>query len=311
MSSRLQRWVGAVAFAAAAAVMLGGAAPTPASVLAAERTVGVVQAQVAPLRALAEQVPPPAAAAPLTGADLAALPLANRSDATAIIPDLPVDPNPDGEVTGERVRVVEPTPVYAEPGGEPVALLEPTTVLSETVLPVFDRDGRWVMVPVLARTGLPSDGVVGQAVGWVWAGVGAGVEVHEDTTVIRVDRRAETLTVVDGDEELLTVTVGVGKPATPTPVGRTAIAAVYDDPDVAYLGGRPVHALTRFSDEVDSFRPSGTAAGTQAPPLVAIHAYTTGPTVGAVSNGCLRLTGDDLAAVAELVEVGTPVIVTG
>lgn len=310
MSARVTRWAGAVATAAAAAVMLGGAAPAPVDV--APRAVGVVvQEPTAPPRAVAEQAPPPAAPAPLTGADLAALPLANRSDATQVLPALPVDPNPGGAVTSDRVRVVEPTPVYAEPGGAPVAKLEPTTVLTNTVLPVFEQRGGWVMVPVLARTGLPSDGIVGQAVGWVWAGVGAGVEVHENTTVIRIDLPTETLTVVDGDEELLTVTVGVGKPATPTPVGRTAIAAVYDDPDVAYLGGRPVHALTRFSDAVDAFRPSGTPAGTTAPPLVAIHAYVTGSTVGQVSNGCIRLDADDLDRLAELVGPGVPVIITG
>lgn len=309
MSTRVSRWVGAAAAAVAAAVMLGGAAPAPAPVVVAPRTVGVVE-QVAPPRALAEQVPPPSAPAPLTDADIAALPVANSSDAAAIIPAVPVDPDPSGDVTSERVRVVEPTPVFAEPGGSPVARLDPFTVVNETVVPVFDRDGGWVMVPLLARSGLPSDGVTGQAVGWVWAGPGVGVEVHEDTTAILVDLSAETLTVTDGDEELLTVSIGVGKPATPTPVGRTAIAAVYTDPDVAYLGGRPVHALTRFSDAVDAFRPSGTPSGTQAPPLVAMHAYVTGSTTGQVSNGCLRLTGTDLDRLAELVAPGVPVIIT-
>lgn len=310
MSARVFRWVGAVATAAAAAVMLGGAAPTPAPVLAAERTVGVVEQEpTAPPRALAEQVPPPAAPAPLTDTDIAALPLANRSDATAIIPAVPIDPDPSGGVTGELARVVHPTPVYAEPGGEPVALLDPTTVLSETVLPVFDRDGGWALVPVFARSGLPSEGVAGQAVGWIWVGEGSTVDTYRDDRVIRVDLSAGTLTVVDGGEELLAVTVGVGKPATPTPVGRTAIAAIYQDPDVAYLGGRPVLALTRFSDEVDAFRPSGTPSGTQAPPLVAIHAYVTGSTAGRVSNGCLRLTGTDLDRLAELVDPGVPVII--
>src|SRR5690606_29323988 len=124
-----------------------------------------------------------------------------RSDATQVLPALPVDPNPNGVVTSERVRGVEPTPVYAEPGGEPVAKLEPTTVLTTTVLPVFEQRGQWALVPIFARVGLPSEGVAGQAVAWVWTGADSTVETFRDDRAVRIDLSTGTLTVVDGDDE--------------------------------------------------------------------------------------------------------------
>ena len=241
------------------------------------------------------------------------LPTLSTVDAETIAA-LPVDPDPFGEITGIRATINTRVPVYAEPGGEALGWFDPVTVASPTVVPVFEvleGDPDWLLVPVaLTRAGLPSDGVTGQVVGWIWDD-----KVSDEVTIalspwqIEVDLSDRAMRVRDlstGQTALEVDDVGVGTESTPTPVGRTFIAATYFDDRKAYLAGEPVIMLGRFSDAVDAFTPIG-GGGVSAAPVIALHHHATR---GAeVSNGCLRLPPDVATWRAASVPGGTPGVI--
>lgn len=217
------------------------------------------------------------------------------------------DANAGAAVTTHGVAVVEDVPVFSAPdaGAAPVGVIPATTVITPTVLPVLEARAEWLLVPLLARSSRDGNLVGGQVVGWVEASTVTFVE--PSTRQVIVDLSDQELTVSEGDTALLSVPVGVGRPDSPTPIGRTAIVASWVDSAVAYTGGEPVLATARFSDALETFVPLGTSA--QAPPLIAFHAYVDGPTTGEVSNGCVRLTVQDHRRLVELAPVGTPVVI--
>ena len=244
---------------------------------------------------------------PLDAAATEALPLINPSDATGVHVALPVDPDPSGDVGTERIRLSDAVVAYASPGGEPIGRLGEVTVWDWTTAPVFERRGEWVMVPVMARAGLPSGGVTGQAVVWLHTG-DPGIATYTDDRQVVVDLDAGTLTVEVGGGVVASETVGIGASGTPTPTGRTSVASIYTDPEAAYTRGHEILAWTRFSDVQDRFRPLGTARGTRAAPLIAFHVYEDS-TSGAVSNGCVRVSPGLIDALVMHAPAGTPVIV--
>lgn len=234
--------------------------------------------------------------------------LINDPSANGVFTFLPTDPNPDADATDQRVMVVQDVAVYAEPGGEVVGYLSPTTYETQTILPVFEVDGDYGMVPVFARAGLPSDGVTGQAVAWVRLDDPA-VQVTTDDTSVVVDLSDLTVSIYDGDTLVESLEgIGIGTFTWETPTGRTAIAARWTDPNATYTQHGDewtiISSLARFSDVRDSFVASGDDSASS--PLIALHYHST--LGGAVSSGCIRLDYDINAAIAEL-PIGTPVYV--
>lgn len=248
--------------------------------------------------------------------DLDALPLANAPDAEALIPALPVDPDPDGRALPEAVVVSERVAVYDAPGGNAVAVLDPVTVMTGTRLPIFEREGeRWAMVPLFARAGTPGEGVTGQAVGWLDTSAD-GVEVEDNGYAIRVDTAEYTVEVVglaeDGERVLhREEMVGVGGIGHETSTGRTATAAVWVDDRLRYTLAdgeyMPVVALTRFSDTQPRLWVEETGAD-GGPPMLAFHHYRNTPP-GPVSQGCIRVSPELTQVLTEL-PVGTPVYIS-
>lgn len=288
--------------AAAALVLAGCSSPAPEPESAPAET--TVEAQAAPVAPPTPAEPaPPGAPAPV---DIESLPPLN-ADAEAVIPSLPTDPTPGAPFSGEVLVVGEPTAVYDAAGGTPVGRLDALTYASPTRTPVLNREGDWVLVLVpWARAGLPSEGVTGAAVGWVWTGDG-GVEVVPEARLITVSLTEGTMALSDGGVVEWTAPVAVGKAATPTPTGRSSVASVYTDPIASYTDGEPILALATFSGVLDTFTPLYSDAS--APPLLAIHYYD-GVSSGAVSNGCLRATREAVRALAGLPDAtGIPVAI--
>lgn len=250
--------------------------------------------------------------------DLGGLPLISH-DAEAVIPELPVDPNPDGHALDEVVVISDFTPVYDGPNGTPVAVLDLTPDYEsgewiETRAPVFERDGAWVMIPVMARAGLPSEGVTGQAVGWIDTAIDTvtvqeaeGTTVHIDTSDFTVEVRDARGEVLHRDED-----AGVGREGYSTSPGRTAITTSWIDERLDYTRDptgeyHPVIALARFVDERDRLQVEATGEG-GGPPLIAAHFYR-GTDSGRVSMGCVRVSPEHAQVLAEL-PIGTPVYIS-
>jgi len=119
---------------------------------------------------------------------------------------------------------------------------------------------------------------------------------------IVVEREARQLTVYRGmsDEVLFQAPVANGAPATPTPLGNFFVDIVLkvNNPKGAY--GPYQVSVAGFSDVLQSF-----GGG---PGQIAIHGTNHPELIGQfVSNGCVRLTNDDITRLIDLAPVGTPV----
>ena len=92
--------------------------------------------------------------------------------------------------------------------------------------------------------------------------------------------------------------VAVGKPATPTPVGRFFVDVWLPNP-----GGptaRFLLSVSGFSEVLKSF------AGGRG--QIALHGWSDPSVMGRnVSNGCIRMRNDDIRHLSELAPLGTPV----
>lgn len=192
---------------------------------------------------------------------------------------------------------VSPLEVFAEPasaaGTAPVqTLANPTWEGYPLVLSIIDTsdDGRWYH----ARLPVRPNG----STGWIRA---ADVTIWDVPNRIVVDLTDHLLTVFagDSDQTLLSLPVGVGRGSTPTPVGDFYIDIVNP------LGGHRVYgwgqlSVAGFSEVYQSF---GGGIG-----QIALHGWNNPNVVGDdVSNGCVRMRNEDIAALADLAPLGTPV----
>jgi lipoprotein-anchoring transpeptidase ErfK/SrfK len=158
-----------------------------------------------------------------------------------------------------------------------------------------DRRGRgWVRVQLPVRPNGAS--------GWVRA---SHVRLSGTRTRFVVRVGARRFEIWRGGRRLLSAPAGVGRPATPTPIGRFAI----QDPVRTHPGWRGVYGawtltLTAHSPVLKEFMGG--------PGLVAIHGTGSGRgwRVGRASSaGCIILSEPALAAAARHARPGTPVVI--
>lgn len=188
-------------------------------------------------------------------------------------------------------------PVLDAPGGQLVETLgewstqgSPTTVLA---VDTAEADGgTWYEVQLPARPG--------HEMGWVNA-----ADVTATPTTVRIDvfLADHTLVLSDGAAVLLTTTVAVGAPASPTPLGLFYVTDPFDyshNPTGVY--GAAALGLSGYSEVLTSF--DGAA------PQIAIHGTNQPELLGQeVSNGCIRLTNEAVTALTGMAGPGTPVVV--
>jgi lipoprotein-anchoring transpeptidase ErfK/SrfK len=183
--------------------------------------------------------------------------------------------------TSARSRaVVSPTAPFA--GGPTTLLVTRSTVV----------DGRrWVEVLLPER---PNG-----TTGWLPADV-----LRLRTTDLRVvvdvgDRRMELLRA---GRRVMTAPVAVGKPGTPTPIGRFAVAELVRTRTPGAFLGPVVFPLTGYSETLNEFAGGdGRVAmhGTSLPELIGTRA----------SNGCIRMRNRDVVRLSRVVRPGVPVVI--
>jgi lipoprotein-anchoring transpeptidase ErfK/SrfK len=196
--------------------------------------------------------------------------------ATAMVPGLGAFATPD-PADGTAPAFVAANPTHE---GFPLVV----SVVEEAA------DGDWLLVRFPQR---PNG-----TTGWVRS---ADVSVWDLQNRIEVSVSARTLRVLAGDtdEVLFETLVSVGADATPTPLGDFHIDIVNP------LGDHPTYgwgqlSVSGFSDVLETF-----AGGIG---QIAIHGWNRPSDMGRnVSNGCVRMNNDDIARVAELAPLGTPV----
>jgi lipoprotein-anchoring transpeptidase ErfK/SrfK len=130
------------------------------------------------------------------------------------------------------------------------------------------------------------------------------VTVSQTTMHMQISLSSRYLALYDGATKVLDTGVGIGKDATPTPLGFFYVTDPVDltaKPNGAY--GAYALGLSGFSDVLKSFDGG--------PPQIAVHGDTVAADVGEkVSNGCIRVPNAAIVEIAKRVPLGTPVIIT-
>jgi len=136
------------------------------------------------------------------------------------------------------------------------------------------------------------------ATGYVAA---SAVRLETVRTRIEVDVSSRRLTLFRGGRRLLTATVAVGSPATPTPFGRYYVNQLLVPDNTSGPFGPGAVGISAFSNVLTGWVQGGP---------VAIHGTNEPWSIGhAVSNGCIRLPNTTLLRVFHLAVAGTPVVI--
>jgi lipoprotein-anchoring transpeptidase ErfK/SrfK len=198
-----------------------------------------------------------------------------------------------------RVRVpniaVYDTPASPSPSksfANPWPLNNDPKLPVELVFLVEQRQGPWLKVLLPIR---PNG-----TTGWVHA---RDVALQEDQFHITVELHAHRLTVYNGDAVMLSDTVAVGMPATPTPTGTYFIRVLLKAPDPTTVYGPYAYGLSGHSEALDTFDGGDAELG--------IHGNNDASVLGTdASHGCIRMSNDKITSLAGVLPLGTPVTIT-
>ncbi|WP_299091405.1 L,D-transpeptidase [uncultured Microbacterium sp.] len=279
---------------------LGGVALVAAVALTPPPNAEAAEAPVVPVASAAEPAAAPASEAVIgapantTVYDAATL---TQIDVWSVTPSVPVDDDPFGALAGELAQPLGAAPIFADPTGEPIGYLPREAAYGGTTVPVIAHDTHWVKVMLAGRQGVPPEGNAAQTVGWLRL---ADVELRPVAEYVEVHLAAHTIDIItDAGAERVADDFAWGKPATPTPVGRTFVMWTTVVPEFAYAQGHPLTYLGVQSPAMAGFD-GGEAA------VTAFHYYKVRS--GDVSFGCIYLDAAATDRVAQL-PPGTPVII--
>lgn len=179
----------------------------------------------------------------------------------------PADPAPQANTDGSTVHPRVPVALFDRPDGKPIGRMEPAQ-LGPTWLPVIARHQGW------GRVLLPSKPTGSTA--WLRD---RRLDHAFSPYVISVHLKSMRMELFFEERAVESWTIGIGRPDTPTPVGRTFLLGSIVDPNQTY--SPIILPLGTHSATLDSF---GGGPGT-----VAIHTWPTTDVLGtASSDGCIR-----------------------
>jgi lipoprotein-anchoring transpeptidase ErfK/SrfK len=158
---------------------------------------------------------------------------------------------------------------------------------------VVKTSGRWL--------GVTAPELGNGRVGWVDAGT-PGVKTTSPVLSVQVDLSDRRLSVRDGARVLRSVSVGVGRPGSPTPTGRFSITDKLAGDRYRGVYGCCILALSGTQPNL----PAGWSGGNR----LAIHGTASTQTIGrAASAGCLHAGTEDLRYLMSSLPLGTPVTI--
>lgn len=193
-----------------------------------------------------------------------------------------------------RVRRGRAVALRARPGGRPRGRLGPRTEFgSPRTLTAVARRGRWLGVTTTAR---PNGKLA-----WVDAGRDA-VELSATRYSLDVDLSRRELELRRGHRVVERITVGIGRPGSPTPTGRFAVTDKLNGPEVGRYYGCCILALSGHQPNP----PPGWRGGNR----LAIHGTSDPARVGAaMSAGCVSASDAPLQRLMRRLPLGTPVLI--
>lgn len=200
----------------------------------------------------------------------------------------PKDGDQQGPTGGRVVHPTKLTPVFDAPGGEPIAKVHKKE-FGDVWLPVISEESGWLKVMLPSRPN--------RSTGWIQDD---GLRTATTPYLIRVHTGSRTVELLRDGESVGAWPAAVGKPGTPTPVGRTFVLGQFTDssrPDLSTVIPLGTHSETHTT--------YGGGPGT-----VAFHGWTTDTSVfgQAISEGCVRLPEEALE-VLRTVPLGTTVLI--
>jgi len=137
--------------------------------------------------------------------------------------------------------------------------------------------------------------------GWIRE---ADVTLSSTTLRVEINLTQKYLVFKDGDTKIFDTAVAIGKDETPTPSGTYYVTDPVDlqsQPNGTY--GAFALGISGFSDVLTSFRGG--------PGQLAVHGTGNVSDIGQrISNGCIRIPNPLIVQMAQLVPLGTPVIIT-
>jgi len=181
--------------------------------------------------------------------------------------------------------------LYSEPGqAEPDDWADnPTWEGLPGIFLVHEKRGDWLRVQVSMRPN--------QATAWIKA---SEVTTRTVSSRIVVDTANRTLTAYEGGRQVLQASVAPGKGSTPTPHGEFFVDGIVKLTSTNGPYGAFQVSVAAFSNVHYSF---GGGNG-----QIAIHGTNDPALIGTpASNGCVRMTNEDITALTNLITVGTPV----
>ena len=191
-----------------------------------------------------------------------------------------------------------PTPYSSQPGGPAVGTLPADNPFgAPEVLAVIGQpdDSGWAQVELPIR---PNG-----SLGYIQTSGTSGVALTETTYSVVVSLASDTMTVLDGNQVVMTVPAAVGAPRTPTPPDHTYLWELIrpDNPAGAY--GPYIFGLGEFSDAYSVFNGGDAQIG--------IHGQNEPWSIGhPVSHGCVRLDNGVITQLAGMLPLGTPVTIS-
>jgi lipoprotein-anchoring transpeptidase ErfK/SrfK len=203
-------------------------------------------------------------------------------------PSAPSAPPPGYEIA----HVEKPTPLYASPNGAVLTRLPTTTEFgSPRALGVVRHRGRWLAVVSTTRPN--------SRLGWVWS---KAVRVKSTEVSLVLDLSRRRLVLKEGDRVVRRMTVGVGRPNSPTPTGRFAVTDKLPGSRYGSFYGCCILALSAHQTHL----PAGWTGGDR----IAIHGTNAPSTIGVASSaGCAHARDSDLRVLMRRVPFGAPVFI--
>jgi hypothetical protein len=162
---------------------------------------------------------------------------------------------------------------------------------SPQTLGVVRKQGRWLRV---ISTALPNG-----RLGWVRA---RNIRVTTTVKSLTLDLSRHLLLLKRGDQVVRRMTVGTGRPGSPTPTGRFTVTDKLAGTNYGPYYGCCILALSAHQPNL----PAGWTGGNR----IAIHGTNAPSTIGvAASAGCLHARDADLRVLMRRVPLGTPVFI--
>lgn len=125
------------------------------------------------------------------------------------------------------------------------------------------------------------------------------VELLQTSYRLEVDRAKFELKLWNGCRLERRYPIGIGTGRTPTPVGRFYLVALLKPPAAGSVYGSYAYGLSAFSDHLPDWQGGG---------VIGLHGTNDPSSIGKrSSHGCIRMRNRDIASLAEILPLGTPI----